>query len=248
MMISNITYRLIAFADYSNIRFNNDTAASFSTEFSENNYRFGQIFDPMPAGQLVPGFMLMPNGNGECPIISIFPGKVDIRVGSTKKEGFSSGEQRRFCSVLCEYLDRIYGTFEGKLQDPNRLALITEYVYFEIDREKKALFRDKFIHAPSYYDGKLTDELFVRIFGKEKRIINDIEEDINCVTTIDRWLPGGGIGPTASVDGYRVELDLNTASDNKRNRFSRDSIIEFVDQMQGIKEELFKEIFDGCSF
>ena len=89
-MVSNISYRLIAFADYSNIRYDNDTAALLTSKFSEDQYNFSQILDPNAMGQLIPGFALVPGININSPIITVFPGKIDIRVGSNRKEGFST--------------------------------------------------------------------------------------------------------------------------------------------------------------
>lgn len=245
-MVSNISYRLIAFADYSNIRYDNDTAALLTSKFSEDQYNFSQILDPNAMGQLIPGFALVPGININSPIITVFPGKIDIRVGSNRKEGFSTDEQITAGNILCDYFKRFSNCFGDKLQDSNRLALITEYVYFEIGNTEKGAFRDKFINAPACYDGKKTDEMVVKIFGKDRKTFNGRDEDINFITTVDRWFPGGGIGMTASVDGYRVELDLNTSPENKKNRFEASAIPEFVEQMQKLKAEVIKEIFDDC--
>lgn len=126
------------------------------------------------------------------------------------------------------------------------MALITEYVYFEIGIEKRKAFRDKFIRVPKYYENKKTDEVVVKLFGRDKIDINNKDEDINIITNVDRWFPGSGIGMTASVDGYRVEFDLNTSPENKKNRFTEESLPVFVEKMQDIKALLSKEIFDDC--
>lgn len=226
IMISNISYKLSTFADYSNISYT-----------SENMMKVMRAFEGL---ELLPGIAqeISADGNTSRRIqltsangaltITVYSNRMDAEITSLEKTGFSENEKEKLLPELCELIICMYDEFKQIMPIPNRLAWFTSYVNFELDGEKKKKFREKFIKPTHFYESNLTDEFMVRYAGRENVKINESEEKMNFITTISRWLTDQGTN--MEVDGYRIDFDINTWQENRKNRFYNEDIKAFVEK------------------
>ena len=243
-MVSNILYRLVAFADFSNLGNTKENISALEKEFADEKYTISPLVEANGLGNIYRGNTLIGSDNN--PIINISSQRIEVIRGSDKKTGFDETEQLIVKEQLTKYLSRVYDCFSSCIQDSNRLAWVTEYAFFEIDEETMSSFRNRFLIPLNYYTEKSTNEFVAKYAGVDEKIICGRQENLNVISTIRRWFPGQGMGYVASVDGYGVEIDINTVARNKKNRFSLESFGEFVSVADEIKSDLVGELFHGC--
>ncbi len=239
-MISNISYKLSTFADYSGISYT-----------SANMMKAMQAFEGL---ELLPGVAqeISPDGNASRRIqlvsangaltITVYSTRIDVEITSLEKAGFSDLEKEKILPDLENIISSLYEKFNQIMPIPNRIAWFTSYVYFEIDSEKKNKFRETFIKPTHFYGTNLTDEFMVRYAGREDVRINELDEKFNIITTITRWLTDQGTN--MEVDGYKIDFDINTWQENKKNRFEKEDIKEFVKKSIEFQKSLEEDFID----
>lgn len=177
--------------------------------------------------------------------MTIMSERIDIQFVSDKKNGFDSHEAAQLCSLAAEYMGKLYSAFEEVIQDSYRLAWDVNYAFFEITEAERMDFRNRFLKEIPFYRDNSTDEFVAQYVGREERNINEKAEQINVLTTITRWFPGSGAGNVASVDGYKVEFDINTHHECRKNRFSGEAFRQFIEVAVEIQRELEENFFYG---
>ena len=243
-MVSSILYRLVAFADYSNLNYDS-TVLSVLENLFRDQYSITPSPEPSLTGNPYIGLNLSSNDE-DLPIISIGSMRIEIAMPSKKKTGFDEKDLECAKNKMVSSLISIYGCFKSRIQDAYRLAWISNYAYFEIGNKEMSDFRNRYLKPLRYYDDKSTNEFVAKYAGMDSKTINGSEEKLNVLSTIYRWFPSQGTGSVTIVDGYGLELDINTVSENKKNRFSSHSFGEFVSFADAIKNEIVGEVFNGC--
>lgn len=243
-MVSNTVYRLVLFADYSNIVYSTENINSLNRMFSEE-YRYFPLKEILADGSPYNGIML--SGEVNLPIVKISSQRIDVVFGSDRLEGFDEEKQKNVKKIMVETLKKVYDTFDKVLQDGNRISWISSYVYFDQSEEEKNAFKRRFLRELECYNDISTSEFVARYAGLDHRVVLDADEEINIVSTIKRRFPFGDEGFAAKVDGYDLDIDINTVVKNKRNRFSKNTFELFVDEVDEIQKKIAGEIFYECN-
>lgn len=238
-MISNITYKLSCFADYAQLEYNKDDIINILNAFK----------DAILIPSVIPEFnqtgrksqrmhFLTSDGLME---ISIMSSRIDIQITSNDRKGFPQKAISEIKDKLNLFMNKLYDIFSRKISLPNRLAWFTTYVFFEVDESEKILFRNKFLKTLPFFEKNRLDDLLIRYGAQRQFSISGQEEDINVITTISPYY--AFLGTELEVNGYGVDIDINTSQFNARNRFESNSIGLFCDNAINVQEELINEIF-----
>ena len=239
-MLSNVIYRLISFADYSNIKYSKDNLEKLLRIFNDKNYSVLPLTEERTTGEIYRGISVI--GDAYRPIIYISSGRIEIVIASEKKEGFDETEKNELREQMVGYLDRLYTGYRDKIQDANRLAWVSEYVYFEISKQEMHKFRRKFQQPIDYFEEKSTIEFMTQYVAEDMKTVASREEKLNVISNIKRWYPGQGDDFVDSVDGYSIELDINTDAENKKNRFCSKTFRDFVTVADKLQREVIGDI------
>lgn len=147
-------------------------------------------------------------------------------MSSGRKEGFSDDEKKSLRSEIYQLLKTVYQLFDEVIPIANRVAWFVSYVLFEIGDNEKEEYINRFLKRPAFYQSNSTDDLLVRFSGRDESSIAGHLETINAITTISRLIsvPGAPI----EVDGYKIDFDINTWQENRKNRFDYPNIENFI--------------------
>lgn len=242
-MLSNISYKFSAIADFSSIQFNQDTLLKLLQGFAGENWVPNMMQMPTPNGYVTGGgIQLFSEQNNRN--IALMPNRFDIQWSAEQKQGFSKEEQKTAFKEMPEQLKKVYAIFGDAIPEAMRLAWDVIYAYFEIDEETRKRFRDRFVKDTPFYTEHAVDEFATNYVARTEVDIAGIKEPMNVVTNINRWFPEAGMG--FRVDGYRIEFDINTNQWNKKTRFSPAMFDEFVAKSVEIQRLLEKEVLNGC--
>ena len=84
--------------------------------------------------------------------------------------------------------------------------------------------------------------MLARYAVRKEHSVNKKSEKINILTTVSRW--ESNAGNDWALDGYNVEMDINTWQYNKVNRFGEDDIVDFIRVAEEYQEEIRSEVFN----
>lgn len=223
-MISCIIIRLSSFGDYSNIIYNNENLLKLLNKFDGTDFLPRIVQEMLPDASISTRIQLSsPSGAN---IITILSTRIDIEFASNRKEGFTKVELKELKDKSVQYLNWVYKAFSDVIQDANRMAWFVTNMLFEIDDTEKIRYREKYLKNVEFYSNDMTDEFCVRYSARKAYSDDCFCDDFNVITTINKW--NSSIGFT-QVDGYKIEFDINTLSENKRNRFNSSNFGLFTD-------------------
>lgn len=242
-MLSNISYKFSAIADFSSIQYNQDTLLKLLQGFEGENWVPNMMQMPTPNGYVTGGgIQLFSEQNNRN--ITLMPNRFDVQWSAEQKQGFVIEEQETAFREMPEQMKRLYGILGDGIPEAMRLAWDVVYAYFEIDEETRKQFRSRFLKDTSFYAEHAVDEFAANYVARTEADIAGSKENINVVTNMNRWFPEAGMG--FRVDGYRIEFDINTDQWNKKTRFAPEMFGEFVAKAVEIQRLLEKEVLDGC--
>lgn len=237
-MISNVVYRLSCFADYSQIKYNNNDVIEVLKAFESVELTPRAIQEILPYGE-VSSRMQFAGDNGLL-LISIAGERIDIHITAKEKKGFSDEEISSVESKLREYMSKILSIFGGRMPLPYRLAWFTSYVYFELTDDEKAQYRDKFLKEIDFFEENRLDDISVRYGARRDVDINGVKERFNVLTTIHEYVSNFGI--ENEINGFQIDYDINTWQGNRINRFKSEDIDSFIREACLIQKDLNKEV------
>lgn len=133
-------------------------------------------------------------------------------------------------------LSTVYQVFDEVIPIANRVAWFVSYVLFEIGDNEKQEYINRFLKKPVFYQANSTDDLLVRFSGREESLIAGRKENINVITTISRLLSDPGA--PVEIDGYKIDFDINTWQENRKNRFDCPNIEDFIAVAYGYQNKL----------
>lgn len=243
-MVSNIVYKFSAFADYGNISFSQQNMNLLMETFADRELIPAMVNEVTGDGRSMSRLQLATADRLLC--ISVMSGRIDIQIASDKKGGFDGGQQAQLKAVMADCMGKIYRVFDEIIQESYRLAWDVTYVYFEIDEQERLAYRNRFLQEVPFYKEGYTDEFVAQYVGRREEEIHGRKEWMNVLTTIDRWFPGTGVGNVATVDGYKIEFDINTDHNSRKNRFAGESFGQFIEAAAEIQKELEESFFHGC--
>lgn len=237
-MVSNITYRLSCFADYSQLTYKKEDVIAVLNNFDSVMLMPSIISEALSDREVSQRMQFLAQGG--LLLITIASQRIDVQITSNDKSGFDSESITRVYKDLLDNMKKILSIFVERVAEPYRLAWFTSYVYFDQTKEEKENFRNKFLNELDFFkEGRLDD--INAVYGARRDIkIGDREERLNVLTTVSRYL--AGIGTDKEVDGFQIDYDINTWQGNRKNRFSLKELDEFVYGSVEIQNTLNKEI------
>lgn len=240
-MLSNIIYKFSAFADYSVIKYSQENISQMLAVFADKKLLPGMVMQSAPEG-LSQRIQLI---NVEHTMtITVLRERIDIEIYSNKREGFSEQEVSMRCEEMANMMQEIYALFEEYVPDAWRLAWNVSYAYFDISQDEKNVFRSKFLKELPFYQGSSTDEFIAQYAGIVSRNVGAQKEDINVLTTITRLYKDAAEG--FAVDGYKIDFDINTHQEKRKNRFRGEVMSEFITMAVEIQNTLIGEVVHDC--
>ena len=241
-MISNIEYRLTAFADYSNLCFSQENMNKILGVFERIELLPSVVREISPEGGTSQRMRFVTN-NGIS--ITLMSNRIDVDIISDKKEGFLEKGKAQVLSTLLQYMKSIYTAFGNMIQDANRLAWGTIFVYYEITAEEKVKFKQRFMQPVRFYKGIDTDEFQVCYVGRKKVHVAPCgEEDMNILAQIREYVSDDEPRIYGKISGYMISFDINTLPDNKKNRFTVQSFDSFVRIASEIQNDVGRDFLN----
>lgn len=222
-MIANIMCRYSLFADYSNISISAKNIELLLREFNDEKMIPEKINGTNTLGQMIPYIHL--SSEDDSSFIDVLPERIDVTYISKRLDGFSESEYETIQERIPLQINKLYSAFHNSLQDSNRLAWYTEYVFFDIKDEEMLGFRNRFLKEQISFIADPSDEFSARYVWKSQTEICGRKEEINLLATVNRHKQQFGMTP---VDGYKISFDINTFWENKKNRFNADSSTPYI--------------------
>ena len=237
-MISNITYKLSTFSNYSFLSYNKNDVIKVLSVFDDPTLAPGTMQEIHFDG-VVSQRMQFVAQNGLF-VMVINSDRIDISLTSNEREGFSKAKIPEIVEELTKSMEKLFSVFEDRVSIPNRLAWNTSYVYFDISEDEKKLFRARFLKDLEFFENSRLDDTVIRYAGQREAIIENQLEKINVLATINSYVTDPGT--EIEINGFRIDYDINTWQGNRLNRFHSPGIKEFVDKAVLLQNELNNEI------
>lgn len=237
-MISNITYRLSCFSDYSLLAYNKKDVIAILEKFDELDLAPTIAQEIQQDGTVSQRMQFLANGGSV--FIAIHSDRIDIQLTSNDKAGFSCDKAEQVKNDLCKYMSRLFEVYSDRISDSYRIAWFTSYIYFEIDKKQKEVYRNKFIKELPFFMENRLDEFLARYGARRSVDIGGNLENLNIIATIQQYATN--MGPDKVVDGFKIDYDINTWQFDKRNRFSPKAFEPFSDAALKLQKELDKEV------
>ncbi len=122
----------------------------------------------------------------------------------------------------------------------SRLAMVTQYLMKEMTEEELLNTFDKNFKTIDFFKNNKPTEWRNRVLSKTQRKISDKQESINLIAGVNR----GKVNLKKNskieiVDRVHLQFDINTYQDTTPDyRFELKDIISFIDEVNGIENEL----------
>ncbi len=236
-MLSNISYKVSAFADFTGLEPNPQSVIDILQEF--NDYGMmpavadGFEFGNMPAPKLY--FALEQNRKK----ITINDDRIDYLCIANTEEGFGSEDIAQMTEQATDIIGRFLRKYEKKAY---RLAIYKEYMLFKLTKEQSRKFaKDKFGTMPYYKDADIV-ECSSRVVARDTIKVQEEPELSNIITMINRvdFERMEGLH-SVMMDGFKLDFDLNTFQGNMVPRFEQEHIIDFCSKMNEKSDILVKQ-------
>ena len=235
-MISNVGYRFTVFADYSNLCFSRESMNKIFDAFNGIDIVPAVVQEVSPDAGVSQRMRFVTNDGIS---IALMSSRIDIDIISGKKEGFLEEEKGKVSSILLQYMTRIYSAFGKMIQDANRMAWGSTFVYFDISSEEKRNFRQRFIQPIRFYRDISVDEFNVCYVGRKKiQITSCDQEEINILTQIIEYVSDNEPRVYGNISGYIISFDINTVPENKKNRFGAQTFDSFINIAREIQKDV----------
>ena len=237
MIIANIFCRLAIFGDFESLEYSKENLFKAMNSFIEpvtprivqEQHSDGSISQRM---QLV-----LKNGMF---VVTIASGYIDVQYTTNKKTGFESSDLPTVRKEMNNALKKVYTAFSNQVNKPCRLAWNTTYMCFDMTDEERDSYRNQFLVEPTFFKENRMNDTLIR-YGCQKTVpINYREEKINAIVTVTD--SGVNLGSGVTVNGYKIDYDINTWQGDQNCRFDTDDLNEFVKKSAEIQKEMDDEM------
>ena len=237
MIIANMFYRLAAFGDFSRLDYNKENLFAVMNTFSEPvTPRIVQ--EQHPDGTVKQRMqIILKNGMA---MMTIGSGCIDIQYTTNKKAGFTSNELPAIRKDMSDAIEKVFMAFSNQASKPCRLAWNTTYMCFDMTDEERETYRNKFLHEPDFFRENRTNDTMIRYGCQKTVMINDKEEKMNAIVTVGD--NGFDLGAGITVNGYKIDYDINTWQGDRNYRFDPEDFSAFVEKSAEIQKEMDEEM------
>lgn len=241
-MLSNISYRLSTFGDYTQIKYTYPNIQKAMQNLgSESGFMPGEMVQQVPGNVFPEKRIVLTNQSNQDQIV-IARERIDVLSTSDKKEGFNSAESEEVYSRQVECMGAVLSSFKDTITAASRLALFITYIYFDIDDKTKREFRERFIKNDFLYEAEYTNDFSFSANARTKTEIVEKPEILNVITNIDNYLVALPDGH--SISGYKIDFDINTHQDNRESRFDIAAVRDFYNISEKINVEMKNKVFN----
>lgn len=179
-------------------------------------------------------------------LVTLLGPRFDVIVSSKEPaKNTDLGTLSDFITESSEILSILLSHFDLK---GNRLALITERNFEELEDSEGRELYPRLFHLPSSMKDKTSKEFDWRVATRSDKNFGDSSETMNMIVTIKR---GGlvitrqqpGQGPLSTEKNIiNVQLDINTLVENQALRFDKSNISSFFKSASNWHNELSTEM------
>lgn len=241
-MLANISYKVSAFVDFTNLEAEPKTVIDILQEFSDYNM-MPAVADAFEFGNMpVPKLAFAMERNQKK--IMIFNDRIDLLSVASTESGFTAEEIEQMTAQAADIMGRLFQKYERKSY---RLAIYKEYMLFKLTKEESSTFaKEKFGYIPYYRDSDIV-ECSSRVVARENIEVQAGKQELcNMITVINRVNFERMEGLQAvMMDGFKLDFDLNTFQGNAVPRFEKEDIISFCQKMNEKSELLVKQMIGG---
>jgi len=236
-MLTNISYKVSAFADFSMLEPAPATVIDLLQDFTDYNL-MPAVTDNLQIGSMtMPNFVFALEQNYKK--IAIFNNRIDFLCIAKESEGFNNENIHQMTNQASDIIGRVLSKCGDK---SHRLGIYKEFILYKLNSEKNKLFtKEKFGFIPYYKDSEII-ECGLRTVARECiKIQDNMEELCNIITTLNR-ISGLEDPQQTAIDGYKIDFDLNTYQGNTTARFEKESLISFCNKLNEKSQILLKQI------
>lgn len=237
-MIAHIFTRLSSFADYRVLEYSNENIKRIVDSFRAVDVVPSMVSESVQFREQLPRIQLM---SLRFPLfITILTQRIDISVSATAKDGFSDVERSEQKHNLPFYLESILNLFSDKIPLANRLAWFNTYMYFDIDEIEKMSFKQKCLKETKFFSKHPTDDFSARFSSREE--CTQMQEQFNVLMSVNKIFTHGP--EKFTVDGYKIDFDINTLQENQKNRFQGQDCYIFAEAATMYQSQLEGEFIN----
>jgi hypothetical protein len=166
--------------------------------------------------------------------------RIDVEKNPVEAAGKNMGDVDVFINDVIDFMTRILERFPKK---GNRLSIITSGMLREMKEKRLDSIYEKLFRPLPFYSNPLPFEWNHRTVTRRGVKIEGIDEQINVITNINR-VRGNLMEPGHILPFDRIEIgfDINTLAEEDANRFSINSMKEFMEHALIIRNDIAREI------
>ena len=239
-MISNISYQLSCFADYSFMEYNKEDVVKLLEGFKFIELVPHLVKEINPNGSVSQRMHFTAEDKLGQYQIFLNSERIDISITSIIKTGFTESDIPKISSILEKILSNIYSIYGKKFSLPYRLAWTTDYVYIDNTDEEKSAYKNKFLREIRFFKKNPSKDMIARFATQRKVVINKRPENLNVLATINYVVFESS--HELKFEGYKINYDINSSQWDRNNRFDLMSVSGFIKIAIKLQKEINKDI------
>jgi len=171
--------------------------------------------------------------------ITIGTSRVDYAIVINDAVGLKRTHFHDYNMKTCKALNIIFEHFNKKSY---RLALFTQSIISSSDDEQVEFFK-KYNNPISIYKERVPQEWSLRSGIRCDINVNEAIEEINAITNISKSNFSRVQGEELlRMDGFSIDIDINTLAENTSSRFSGGALQSFADAALGIWDDIWSDL------
>lgn len=242
-MVIDTSYTISAFGNFSDVIPTAETMQFFLNSFGKKDlipsvFQEYQIEADIQKAMPVQRVSLISSDNKEQ--VTISSNRIDYQVmvnDDTKLDAqYRDGINQKVCNIY----ETIFKYFK---KQSTRLALNAESLVVDISPEEVSDFMSKYSNPIAIFNENQMFEWSTRLVVKESRPINGQKETINIIAVIAKTMINKvEEDQTTNLDGFKINIDINTIAENELSRFSKPDIEDFVKISTGLWDNIIEEM------
>jgi hypothetical protein len=164
--------------------------------------------------------------------------RIDIQKRPISLKGQNIGDVETFVHDVEDFFSRILSYFKKK---GHRLSLATSGLLPEMSPDQlETIYTRLFNNSIAFYDHNRPFDWKFRLVSKVATDMNEIEEEINVITNINRIK--GQTVDAVKFDRIEIAFDINTTPENKDTRFEVQSLNKFYNRALFFQQQILDDL------